>query len=123
MTLKSFIIIPHSKKIIRDNNNSTINNQGTNWIVSADAISKIQEKLEVKAIMYSSDYSKKLSKLLHKECVTKNISLSDTHPQPIILNRATSLIKSAQMESIQAPTPTKEDATISYLASYIFICE
>ncbi|MBU1659140.1 hypothetical protein KKG72_08830 [bacterium] len=116
--------IPALKKLITNNKNVTISNQGTRWIVSDDALAKKKEELETQAVLYANIFKMKLSALLKKECSIKEIHLSalNQHPMPMYDNRV--LLKEAVASSyIQANEPTKEDATLNYSASYIFACE
>jgi uncharacterized protein YggE len=115
---------PALKKLIADNKNVTMNNQGTQWIVSDDALSKKREELETEAILYTNTFKMKLSTLLKKECSTKEMHLSTLTQQPMPMSDNRVLLKGAVASNyIKANEPTKEDATVNYSASYTFICE
>lgn len=115
---------PALKKLITDNKNVTMNNQGTRWIVSDDALSKKREELETEAILYANTFTTKLSTLLKKECATKEMHLSTLNQQPMPMYDNRMLLKEAVASSyIKANEPTKEDATLNYSASYTFTCD
>lgn len=114
---------PLFKKLVRKRNNVVLNNQGTRWIVSDDALSQKKEELETSAIIYSDTYTKKLSKLLNKECMTKDIHLSSLQQQPYPVAKRAVMLSEAVSDSIAPANPSKQDIDVKYSASYIFRCE
>lgn len=114
---------PLFKKLVRRRNNVIVTNQGTRWIVSDDALNQKKEELETTAIIYSDTYTKKLSKLLNKECITKDIHLSSLQQQPYPVAKRAVMLSEAVADSIAPANPSKKDAEIKYSASYIFKCK
>ncbi len=115
---------PTVKKLIKRNQSVSVSNKGTRWIVSKSAIEKKKEALENKAIIYSGDFAKRLSRLLKKRCFIKSINLSTLRmrPMPILLQKMV-LSKGMASNIIKSAEPSKQDTILNYKANYIFKCK
>ncbi|MDX1808574.1 MAG: SIMPL domain-containing protein [Sulfurospirillaceae bacterium] len=122
--LEKFYNEPILKKLIENNKKVSVTNFGTQWIVSKHAIAKKKENLERRALLYSAKYAKRISKLLERRCTTKSIDLSPNTNSAIPLSRQEMILsKGTSTNLIHSSEPTKEDAEISYIADYTFICK
>ncbi|WP_331775064.1 hypothetical protein [Sulfurospirillum sp. 1612] len=114
---------PAIKSMIARNKNVSVSNFGTQWIVSQETLKKQQDALQEQAIIFSSDFETRLSKLLKRTCMTKNISLIGVQNQPMpMMKHAVMLSRSAASDRIEAAQPSKQDLTLRYRARYVFTC-
>jgi len=115
---------PAIKSLIERNKSVSVSNHGTRWIVSQQTLKKQQEALQEQAIIFSSDFEMRLSKLLKRTCVTKNIDLIGVRDHPVpMMRQATLLSRDKASDRIVAAQPSKQDLTLRYRANYMFTCE
>lgn len=65
----------------------------------------------------------KVSKLLNKKCMTKNMDLSTIQQEPFHARKRAIMLCEDITDSIAPANPSKKDIDVKYSASYIFTCK
>ena len=111
-------IISEIKKLkVKELSLSTIN-----WKATKQEINKSYDSLEIKALNYSKDYSKKLDSILNSNCKTLSVNFnpkSSYTPRPYSQRM---MLKGASHSESITTEPIKEDLKVNLKVMYEFEC-